>query len=81
MPAVMADAPAAEPIRFYADEDRRLPDRVSRQLVGYRQTLRDALVGGYATDWADYKHRVGFIAGIDHALSICAEAEKELSGD
>jgi hypothetical protein len=38
------------------------------------------LSGGYATDWADYKRRVGFLAGMEHAIAMLAESEKENSG-
>ncbi len=77
----MADAPAAEPVRFYADEDQRLPDTVAKQLLALRKQLVESNGTGYAGDWGDYKHRSGYIAGLDHALTICEEAKKELSGD
>ena len=42
-----------------------------------RQDLVGLMAEGQVTDWADYQRRVGVIQGIDEALRVCDDLEKE----
>ena len=75
----MTDQPT-EPVRFFVDDDQRLPQTVASQLKLVRKKKVDELGGGYAQTFEDYKLRVGFIKGLEAAIEICEEAEKEFTG-
>ena len=57
---------------------------VARSLRSRLQEAQAALAGqvaaGLAQDWADYKYRVGRIAGIQEAIDLCSEVEHDLRG-
>ena len=42
-----------------------------------RAELASQIADGSAKDWSDYKHRVGVLEGIDEALRVCDDLEKE----
>ena len=44
-----------------------------------RKELIEQMATGYAQDWADYRERVGTVKGLDTALALCDEVEKELT--
>ena len=50
----------------------RIQDEIDGQIV--------QLNSGYATDWPDYKYRVGIIRGLRLSLEALAESERENSG-
>ncbi len=55
--------------------------RVARTIRGKlekrKAELADFIVHGQIMDWADYKRRVGVLEGIDEALRVCDDIEKE----
>ncbi len=62
---------------MYALDHIRTPKTIRKRLTERRAELADMLVGGYASDWADYRHRVGVIIGLNEAIDVCAEIEKQ----
>jgi hypothetical protein len=42
------------------------------------QTRDHAIASGVAGDYADYRHRVGELRGLEIAFNLCEEAEKEM---
>jgi hypothetical protein len=39
--------------------------------------LQSYILTGDVMDWADYRRRVGVLEGIDEALRVCDDLEKE----
>ena len=39
--------------------------------------LTGQLAAGYAKDWADYKARCAEISGLNHAISLCDDMERD----
>jgi hypothetical protein len=72
-----AESPRAEPVRLYADDDARLPRRLSKVLQdkidGYSRTVLD---GSLTPE--RYKQLTGQIAGLREALRECEELAKSL---
>jgi len=62
---------------LYALDNPALAHTLRAKLIKRRNELVGQLAGGYVQDWPDYKHRVGTIAGIDEAIGICEQIEKE----
>lgn len=69
-----------QPVRFYVDDDARLPKTVESQLKVLFSKQVDVVAGGYPQDWGQYKEAVGVIKGLNTAITICQEASKELNG-
>lgn len=76
----MADNSSAEPVRYYVDDDARLPKTVESQLRLVLTVTHDQIVGGYPADWGQYRQQVGFVQGLIRAIEICQEANKDLTG-
>ena len=57
------------------------PPYAARTLRTLMVQRRDALISqmseGYAQDWADYRYRIGVIAGLKSAIEICEEMEQK----
>lgn len=68
------------PVRFYVDDDARLPKTVQSQLRLVLTETHDQVVGGYPQDWGQYRQQVGFVQGLLRAIEICKEAEAEFTG-
>ncbi len=49
---------------------------IKKRLTEIRAERASDLVSGLAADWADYKHRVGVLEGIDEALRVCEDIER-----
>jgi hypothetical protein len=49
---------------------------IKKKLTEVRAERASDLVSGLAGDWADYKHRVGVLEGIDEALRVCEDIER-----
>jgi hypothetical protein len=67
----------ADPIRFFAPEHPELPRTLRDALQLRIRELGEQITGGYASDWADYRRRVGHLNGLRDAMAICAQLEKE----
>jgi hypothetical protein len=52
---------------------------LAKQLTDRRELIAAELVGGGATDWADYQRRVGEAKGIDHALNAADAIEHKMT--
>lgn len=66
---------------MYAEEDRRVPLTLKKRLQEMREELVAGVVAGIGvTDFAEYKFRLGRIAGLDEAIKSCAEIEQDLNG-
>jgi hypothetical protein len=67
----------AEPVRIYADDDVRLPRRLSKflqeRIDSYSKTV---LQGGCTPEL--YKELTGKIAGLSEALRECESISKEI---
>ncbi len=62
---------------MYALDHNRTPKTIRKRLTERRAELAEILAAGYATDYAGYRSTTGHIAGLDEALAICAEIEKQ----
>ncbi|WP_424318201.1 hypothetical protein [Candidatus Methylomirabilis sp.] len=52
--------------------------RTIKMVLEKRRTdLVGLMAEGNVSDWADYQRRVGVIQGIDEALRVCDDLEKE----
>jgi hypothetical protein len=70
-----------EPVRIYAEEDRRVRPRLAAILQGLIEIEVEALVGGVADEAPnDFIRRRGYIAGLKRALHECQAIDKELNG-
>ena len=67
--------------QLYAEDHPHLTRKASAKIQQRMAELSGQLGGGLAQDWPDYKHRAGVIAGLNEALAICDETEKQLNGD
>jgi hypothetical protein len=69
-----------EPVRIYAEEDRRLPRRLAVIIQAQINSETDALVDGMDATFPEVKRRQGYIAGLKWCLQECQSADKEISG-
>lgn len=68
---------ATDAFRVYSTDHPNLPVTIGRRLEVERQRqLNDLRV---SQTWETFKERCGIIAGIELAIQICSEAEKEQS--
>lgn len=74
-------APAPSAVRFFSPDAPQLARTLRGKLEAQRRDLAAQIADGYAQDWADYKHRVGVIKGIDEAIQQCITIESDLKGD
>lgn len=72
---------ASSAVRLYAEDHPVLARRLRDKLEQAKASLLLDLASGYAADWADYKYRVGQVAGLDAAVRLAIEADKELNGE
>lgn len=68
----------AAAVHLLAFDHPGLPNALRNQLIAERNKLITDVGEGLAQDWADYKHRVGVIAGLKTAIELCGEIEKKL---
>lgn len=72
---------ASSAVRLYAEDHPVLARRLRDKLEHAKAELLINLAAGYASDWADYKYRVGQVAGLDAAVKLAIETDKELNGE
>jgi hypothetical protein len=70
----------AEPVRVYADEDRRLPRRLATELEKRISGYSETIISGSLT-FDRYQNLTGLVAGLREALQMAEDLSKELSGD
>ena len=68
------ESPSA--VRLFAGDHPALTSTVRQRVTALRAKLISECVSA-AEDWPDYKQRRGVIIGLEHALRICEEADKE----
>ena len=61
----------------YGIDSPKVARTVKAKLEARRQELALPIIYGQANDWADYQRRVGVLQGIDEALRVCDDIEKE----
>lgn len=69
---------SAEPIRFYAEDDARLPGRLISVLADRIAALSETVLNGQLSE-LDYRFSTGQISGLREALSECVRIGKELN--
>lgn len=67
----------APTVRTIGRDDPRLPQTLRGKLSARQTQLMTQLASGSAEDWPDYKHRAGVIRGLQEAMDICTEIERE----
>lgn len=72
----MAQA-VTDALQIYSLDHPQIARTLRAKLIKRRQELGSALADGYAEDWGDYKGRAGVIKGLDEAIAICEQVEKE----
>ena len=72
--AAVSETPSA--VRLFAADHPALTNTVRQRVTVLRAKLITECVSA-AEDWPDYKQRRGVIIGLEHALRICGEADKE----
>lgn len=75
----MTERPSA--VRLYASDHPALAQTLSAKLRKACAEKIAEIGRGYASDWGDYQKRVGTIVGLEAALQLCAESEREISGE
>lgn len=74
---------ATEPVRYYVDDDARLPQTVESQLKLLRKEMVEQIASVHPSQegWEGrIIHSLGFIKGLEKGIDICKEANKELTG-
>ena len=72
--AAVSETPSA--VRLFAADHPALTNTVRQRVTALRAKLISECVGA-AQDWPDFTQRRGVIIGLEHALRICGEADKE----
>lgn len=62
---------------LYALDSPKVARTIKMVLEKRRSDLVGYMADGQVVDWADYQRRVGVIQGIDEALRVCDDLEKE----
>lgn len=62
---------------IYALDSPQAARTIRAKLEKRRTELEGFIVAGEVADWADYQRRVGVLQGIDEALRVCDDLEKE----
>jgi hypothetical protein len=70
----LSDAPSA--VKLFAFEHPSLVRSLRGKLTARRAELLGQIVS--AQSWDDFKQRVGVIRGLDDALGICDDVDKQL---
>lgn len=66
-----------EGFSVYALDTPQSARTIKKLLERRRAELADYIITGDVMDWADYRRRVGVLEGIDEALRVCDDLEKE----
>ncbi len=65
-------------VRLFAPDHPALAHTVAARLVKEIQAKSEQVAQGYPADWADYRQRVGELKGLQRAIEICQEIDKEM---
>jgi hypothetical protein len=69
---------AASAFRLFSLDHPHLARTLRAKLHKRQGEFAAQLAGGLADDWPDYKHRSGVIQGLQEAIEMCEQEEKEL---
>ena len=72
--AAVSETPSA--VRLFAADHPALTNTVRQRVTALRARLISECVGA-AQDWPDFTQRRGVIIGLEHALRICDQADRE----
>lgn len=61
----------------YALDSPQVARTIKQRLEKRRLELAGAISDGLVKDWSDYQRQVGVITGIDEALRVCDDLERE----
>lgn len=67
-----------EPVREFMGDHRRLATSLLASLQAERENAAATIVKGGPRDYAEYRHRVGVIEGLDLAIAYCKDAQDRL---
>ena len=71
--------PAYATQQIFPLDDHRLPVAAAARIMEQIVRAKNNLADGSAEDWPSYRWAVGRIRGLEMALGICQEIEKELN--
>lgn len=71
-------APSPSALRFFPGDHPAVLGTARARIEQRRKEFIEALAGGFAKEFADYKQRVGEIIGLNIALELLDEAEQEM---
>ena len=67
-----------EPVTEFMGDHERLSRSLLQMLIRARQEQADAIVKGGPKDFPEYRNRVGVIEGLDTAIALCEQAQRQL---
>lgn len=67
-----------EPVKEFMGDHIRLSGTLLNLLRQERAEAAAALVAGGVKDFAEYRNRCGFIEGLDVAIALCEQSQKQL---
>jgi hypothetical protein len=67
-----------EPVTEFTGDHRRLALTLHQLLVKARAEQAATIVKGGPKDFPEYRNRVGVIEGLDIAIALCEQAQRQL---
>jgi len=67
-----------EPVNEFMGDHDRLARSLHQMLTKAREGHAAAIVKGGPKDFPEYRNRVGVIEGLDIAIALCEQAQKQL---
>lgn len=67
-----------EPVTEFRGDHERLARTLLQKLTLARQEQADAIVKGGPKDFPEYRNRLGVIEGLDTAIALCEQAQRQL---
>lgn len=67
-----------EPVREFTGDHHRLALTLHQLLIKAREEHAAAIVKGGPKDFPEYRNRVGVIEGLDTAIALCEQAQRQL---
>jgi hypothetical protein len=67
-----------EPVRFFPLDAPRTIRSLREKLKQERDSIVAGIIDGAVENYAEYRNRVGLVRGLDTAIKLCDETEKEL---
>lgn len=69
---------AADPVSFFIPDHPHTSRKLVQLLHAEREKWRIDVANGAASDYADYRYRVGVICGFEIAIRLCQQIEQEM---